>query len=73
MTGLEVAEERERDASRRRRREERQAAADEAAEKEIERREEEKMLEAEWIADTQLQLSQLSYLDGDGSLPEPGS
>jgi hypothetical protein len=54
MTGLEVAEERERDASRQRRRDERQAAADEAAEKEMDRREEEKMLEAKWIADTQL-------------------
>jgi hypothetical protein len=73
MTGLEVAEERERDASRQRRRDARQAAANEAAEKEIDRREEEKMLEAEWIADTQLQLSQLSYLDADEGLPEPGS
>ena len=31
------------------------------------------MLEAEWIADRQLQLSQLSYLDADDSLPQPGN
>jgi hypothetical protein len=54
MTGLEVAEERERDALQQRRRDKRQAAANEAAEKEMDRREEEKMMEAEWIADMQL-------------------
>jgi hypothetical protein len=71
MTGLEVAEEKERDASRQRRRDERQAAADEASMKEIERREEDNIQQAEWIADTQLQLSQLSYLDADGELSKP--
>jgi hypothetical protein len=73
MTGLEVAEEKERDASQQRRRDERQAAANEVAEKEMDKREEEKMLEAEWIADTQLQLSQLLHLDADEGLLEPGS
>jgi hypothetical protein len=73
MTGLEVAEGRERDASWQRRRDERQAAANEAVEKEMDKREKEKMLEAEWIADTQLQLSQLSYLGADEGLPEPSS
>jgi hypothetical protein len=52
-----VAEERKRDALQQRRQDERQAAANEAAKKEIDRRENEKMLEAEWIADMQLQLS----------------
>jgi hypothetical protein len=56
MTGLEVAEERERDASRQRRRDER--AADTALEaREEERREEQDLVEAAWVADTQLQLS----------------
>jgi hypothetical protein len=73
MTGLKVAEERERDALQQQRRDERQAAANKAAKKEIDRREEEKMLEAEWIADTQLQLSQLSYLNADEGLLEPGT
>jgi hypothetical protein len=40
MTGLEVAEERERDASRQRRREEREAATFAAAEEAIDKREE---------------------------------
>ena len=70
IIGLEVAEERERDASRQRRRDERAAAAlavaDAALEaREEERREEEDLIEAAWVADTQLQLSQLSNLDAD--------
>jgi hypothetical protein len=72
MTGLKVAEERERDASRQCRRDEREAAALAAADVAIEAREEEKREEAEilaanWVADTQLQvqLSQLSHLDAD--------
>ncbi|KAN0069187.1 hypothetical protein V8E54_012816 [Elaphomyces granulatus] len=55
MTGLEIAEERERDASRQRRRDEREAAALAAAEerlevKEKERRKEQEMLAANWLA-----------------------
>lgn len=55
MTRLKVAEEREGNASRQRqrRRDERQAAANEAVGKEMNKREEEKMLEADWVADTQ--------------------
>lgn len=66
MTGLEVAEERERDASRQRRRDEREAAASAVAERALEaqekqkREEEDELLETEWVGDTQLQLSQLS-------------
>jgi hypothetical protein len=42
------------------------AAAEAALEaREEERREEEDLVEAAWVADTQLQLSQLSYLDVD--------
>jgi hypothetical protein len=71
MAGLEVAEERERDASWQRRRDERQAAVNEAVEKEMDKREEEKMLEAEWIADTCWKLRHtqyiISHLDGFGS------
>jgi hypothetical protein len=72
MTGLEVAEERERDASRQRRRDERAAAAlvaaDAALEAEEEERQEEQDLAATaWVADTQLQLqlSQLSHMDAN--------
>jgi hypothetical protein len=70
MTGLEVAEERERDASRQRRRDERAAAALAAADtaleaREEERREEQDLVEAAWVADTQLQPSQVSYLDAN--------
>jgi hypothetical protein len=70
ITGLEIAEEREKDASQQRRRDERAAAALAAADaaleaREEERREEEDLVEAAWVADTQLQLSQLSYLDAD--------
>jgi hypothetical protein len=63
MTGLEIAEEKERDASRQRRRDERAAAALVAANKALAAREEEKLAEAAWVADTQLQLSQLSCLN----------
>jgi hypothetical protein len=75
MTGLEVAEERERDALQQRRRDERAAAAlsiaDAALEaQEEERREEEDLMEAAWVADTQLQLSQLSNLDADNNRQE---
>jgi hypothetical protein len=70
MTGLEVTEERERDASRQRRRDERDAATRVAVDSrqeawEDERREEQEMLAADWVADTQLQLSQLSYEDAE--------
>jgi hypothetical protein len=59
MTGLEIAEERERDASRQRRKDERFAAASAAANmrleaREAERREEQEILAADWVADTQL-------------------
>ena len=70
MTGLEVAEERERDSSRQRRRDDRSAAALpatdttlEAQEREI--KEEQDLAAAHWVADTQLQLSQPSYLDAE--------
>jgi len=61
MTGLEVAEERERDASQQRRRDEREAAALATADiaieaQEEERREEAEILAAKWVADTQLQV-----------------
>ena len=65
MTGLEAAEERERDISRQRRREEREAAALAVAEREIEEREARRLEEIEWVADTQF--SRLNNL-----LPEPG-
>ena len=73
MTGLEVAEERERDASRQGRRDEwaatALAAADTALEaQEEERREEHDLAATAWVADTQLQLqlSQLLYLNANG-------
>lgn len=56
MTGLRVAEERERDASRQRQQKEREAAALEAADIQVEAQEEARILEAEWVADTQLEL-----------------
>jgi len=70
ITGFEIAEERERDTSRQRCYNERPAAAlaaaDEAlAVQEEEKLAEERMVEAVWVADTQLQLSQLSCLDAD--------
>jgi hypothetical protein len=65
MTGLEIAEEQEQDASQQRQRQEREAAALAAADLEQEAHEERRMLEADWVADTQLLLSQLSYLDSD--------
>jgi hypothetical protein len=55
MTGFEVAEEKERDASRQQRREEREAAESVAAEAEMERQEEERIMEAEWVADSKPQ------------------
>jgi hypothetical protein len=78
MTGLEVAEERERDASRQRRQDERSAAALAAANhrievRERERREEEEILAANWVADTQLQFSQLSYDDPEADNDQPTS
>jgi hypothetical protein len=70
MTGLEVAEERERDALQQRRRDKRAAAALAAADTALEaqdeeRREEQDLAATAWVADTQLQLSQLSYLGAD--------
>jgi hypothetical protein len=66
MIGLEVAEERERDASRQCRRDERAAAAIAVADTALEAREEERreedLMEAAWVADTQLRLSQLSMM-----------
>jgi hypothetical protein len=61
MTGLEVAEERGRDASQQRQRDERTAAARAAADaaleaQEEERREEQDLAATAWVADTQLQL-----------------
>jgi hypothetical protein len=60
MTGLEVAEERERDASRQRQRDKRAAAVLAAADtalqaREEQRREEQDLVEAAWVADTRLQ------------------
>jgi hypothetical protein len=59
MTGLEVAEEKERDASQQRRRDERAAAALAAADtalkaREEERREEQDLAATAWVVDTQL-------------------
>ena len=65
MTGVEAAEERERDISRQCWREEREAAALAVAEREIEEREARRLEEIEWVADTQF--SRLNNL-----LPEPG-
>jgi hypothetical protein len=70
MTGLEITEERERDALQQRCCNERQAAASAAADEalkacEREREEKQDLVEAAWVADTQLQLSQLSTQDAD--------
>ena len=70
MTGLEIAQEQEQDALRQRRRNDKAAAASAAADSQLEaweqeKREGEDLVEAAWVADTQLQLSQLSYLDAD--------
>ena len=70
MTQTEIAEDKERDASRQRRRDEREAAALAAADLQLEARDQARtergdIVEAAWVADTQLQLSQLSYLDAD--------
>jgi len=67
---LKIAEERDRDASRQRRRGERSAAALAVADhwieaQERERREEEEIQAANWVADIQLQFSQLSYEDAE--------
>jgi hypothetical protein len=76
MTGLEIAEEKERDASRQRRRNEREAAAL-AVENELEDQSEEENVEVEWADNTRLQMqpSQLSHLDTDDKQDEaiPGS
>jgi hypothetical protein len=76
MTGLEVAAESGRDASRQRRRDERSAAALEAAnrriqEQEKEMQDEQEILAANWVADTQLQFSQLSYNDLEADNQQP--
>jgi hypothetical protein len=77
MTGPEIAEEKERDASRQRRRNEREAAALITAENELEDQREEENVEVEWADNTQLQMQpgQLSYLDTDDKQDEaiPGS
>jgi hypothetical protein len=70
MTRLKIAEERERDALQQRRRDKRAAAALEAANaalkpQEEERQEEEDLVEAAWVVNIQLQLSQLLHLDAD--------
>ena len=70
MTGLEIAEEKQCDASRQRRRDERAAASEAAADVQLEehergRREERDLMEAAWVADSQLRLRQLSHLDAD--------
>jgi hypothetical protein len=70
MTGEELAREQEQDALRQRRRNDKAAAASAAADSQLEAWEQEKrerqdLVEAAWVADTQLQLSQLSYLDAD--------
>jgi hypothetical protein len=64
MTGLEVAEERERDSSRQRRRDDRSAAALPATDTTLEK-EEQDLAAAHWVADTQLQISLPSYLDAE--------
>ena len=76
MTGLEVTEEREQDVLRQQRRNEQSAAALAAADhraeaREKERQEEEEILAANWVADMQLQFSQLSHDDGE-ALSSPG-
>ena len=65
MTELEIAEEQEQDALQQPWQQEREAAVLAAVDLEQERYKERRMLEADWVADTQLQLSQLSYLDSD--------
>jgi hypothetical protein len=64
MLGTEIEEERERDTSRQRRCDEK-AADTQLEEQERGRREEEDLVEAAWVADTQLRLSQLSHLGAD--------
>lgn len=70
MTGLEVAEEKERDASRQRRRNEREASTSTAAESDLEDQEDAENVEVGWADNTQM-----SYLDpGDKQQEaEPGS
>jgi len=63
ITELEIAEEKERDALQQHRCNKRAAAALAAADKALAAQEEEKLAEAAWVADTQLQLSQLSCLN----------
>jgi hypothetical protein len=62
MTGLEAAEERERDLSRQRRHQEREAAALATVDKAVEEKGKERMEKCEWVAETQLRLGQLSQL-----------
>jgi hypothetical protein len=71
MTRLKITEEKERDASQQRCSDEREAAASAATNKaleahEREREEEQDLVEAVWVANTQLQLSQLSTQDANG-------
>jgi len=70
ITRLEIAEEREQDASQQRRCNEREAATSAAADKalkarEKEREEERDLVKAAWVTDIQLQLSQLSTQDAN--------
>jgi hypothetical protein len=70
MTRLEIIKEKERDASQQRRCDEREAAASVATNKALEAYEREgegerDLVKAVWVANTQLQLSQLSTQDAD--------
>jgi hypothetical protein len=73
MIGEEIAQEREQDALRQRCRKDKAAACALAADSQLEaweqekKRERENLIEAAWVADTQLQLSQLSYLDANAA------
>ena len=73
ITGLEIAEEKERDALRQRCCNKRAAAILIAADKALAAREEEKLLEAAWVADKRLQLSQLSCLNASKDQQSPSS
>jgi hypothetical protein len=80
MTGLEAAEERDRDLSRQRRQKEREATTLAVADRAMGKKEKEHTEYCEWVADTQLrfsQTSQLSSLEGspkeDSEGSEPGN